>query len=129
MLRSCAWLTLTVVIALLIVGGVVGSTRGATGVLAAAAAAGVCWIGATAALLVAGFSGKSNQAVQGHLLGMLFRLGLPLACGVAFQKLGGPLADAGVFGLIVVFYLVTLVAETILSLRLLKQTRKTTPAT
>jgi hypothetical protein len=129
MLRSCAWLTLTVLIALLIVGGVVGSTRGADGILAAVVAAGVCWFGSTAALVTTGYSGRTNQAVQGHLLGMFFRLGLPLICGLAFQKVGGRLADAGVFGLIVVFYLVTLVAETILALRLIKQHRNTTPAT
>jgi hypothetical protein len=129
MLRSCAWLTLTVLVALLIVGGVAGTMRGSDAALAAAVAAGVCWFGSIAALVVTGYSGRSDHAVQGHLLGMFFRLGLPLACGLAFQKVGGTLADAGVFGLIVVFYLVTLVAETILSLRLIKQHRKTTPAT
>jgi hypothetical protein len=129
MLRSCAWLTLTVLVALLIVGGVVAATRGPNGALAAAVAAGVCWFGSTAALIITGFSGRTDQAVYGHLLGMFFRLGLPLACGLVFQKVGGTLADSGVFGLIVVFYLVTLAAETILALRLIKQHRKMTPAT
>ncbi|MGE5194166.1 MAG: hypothetical protein ACM3U2_16845, partial [Deltaproteobacteria bacterium] len=96
--------------ALLIVGGVTLGTRGLNGVFAAAAAAGVCWFGSTAALIVAGLSNRTSHAVQGHLLGMFFRLGLPLAAGIVFQKVGGPLAEAGVFGLIVIFYLITLVA-------------------
>lgn len=98
-----------------------GSTRGTNGVLAASAAAGICWFGSTVALLLAGYTSRSNQGVQGHLLGMFFRLGLPLIAGMMLQKAGGPLAEAGVFGLIVVFYLITLVAETVLSLRFIKR--------
>jgi uncharacterized membrane protein HdeD (DUF308 family) len=128
MLRSCAWLTVTVLTALLIVGGVVGPTRGLNGVIAAVVAAGLCWFGSTAALLIAGFSRHSNHAVQRHLLGMFFRLGLPLVAGVVFQKVGGTLAEAGVFGMIVIFYLISLIAETILSLQLTNRRNKTTPA-
>jgi hypothetical protein len=116
-------LTSVVLLALLVVGGVVGSTRGVDGVLAASAAAAICWFGSTMALLMAGYSSRSNQAVQGHLLGMFFRLGLPLVAGMILQKSGGPLAGAGVFGLIVVFYLITLVAETVLSLQFIKQSK------
>ena len=123
MIRSCLALTAIVLVALLLVGGVVGSTRGMNGVLAALTAAAICWLGSTVALLLAGYTSRSNQAVQGHLLGMFFRLGLPLAAGMILQKARGSLADAGVFGLIVVFYLVTLVAETLLSLRFIKRTK------
>lgn len=129
MLRSCAWLTLTVLIALPLVGGVVGATRGVSGVLAALVAAGVCWFGAMAALVVAGGAGRDGRAVQAHLKGMFFRLGLPLAAGLALQKAGGVLAEGGVFGQIVVFYLITLTAETLLSLRLIKHSRNSTHAT
>src|SRR5436190_18262854 len=117
MIRSCLALTAVVLVALLIVGGVVGSTRGMSGVLAASTAAAICWFGSTIALVLAGFLSRSNQGVQGHLLGVFFRLGLPLVTGMILQRAGGPLAEAGVFGLIVVFYLITLVAETLLSLR------------
>src|SRR5437870_31246 len=103
MLRSCVWLSLVVLVAFLIVGGAVGATRGVGGFLAAALAAGLCWFGSTVALLIAGSLG-SNRAVYGHLTGMFFRLGVPLMAGIAFQRQGGWLAEAGVFGLIVVFY-------------------------
>ena len=123
MIRSCLVLTAVVLLALLLVGGVVGNTRGMNGVLAASVAAAICWFGSTVALLLAGYTSRANQAVQGHLLGMFFRLGLPLVTGMILQKAGGPLAEAGVFRLIVVFYLVTLVAETILSLRFIKRSQ------
>ena len=124
MIRSCLALTAVVLLALLLVGAVVGNSRGSTGVMAASTAAAICWFGSTVALLMAGYSSRSNQAVHGHLLGMFFRLGLPLVAGMCLQKAGGPLADAGVFGLIVVFYLVTLVAETVLSLRFIKHSQQ-----
>ena len=89
MIRSCLVLTAVVLLALLVVGGIVGSTRGVNGVLAASTAAVICWFGSTAALLLAGYAGRSNQAVQGHLLGMFFRLGLPLGTGLMLQKVGG----------------------------------------
>ncbi len=126
MLRSCAWLTLIVIVALLVVGGAVLATRGLNAAYAAVVAAGLCWVGSTAALVIAGLASRTNHVVQGHLLGMFLRLGLPLVAGLVIQKAGGTLAEAGVFGLIVVFYLITLVAETVLSLQLIKRRRKTT---
>ena len=129
MLRNCGWLTVIVAVALLIIGGALGATRGFGASVAAVVAAGLCWIGSMAALIIAGYSSQSNRAVQGHLLGMFFRLGLPLVAGVLLQKAGGRLADAGVFGLILIFYLVTLPAETILSLQFVRRRQKTTPTT
>jgi hypothetical protein len=117
MIRSCLALTAVVLLALLVVGGVVGSTRGMNGVLAASTAAAICWFGSTIALLLAGRLSRTNHAVQGHLLGMFFRLGLPLIAGIVVQEQGGWMAEAGLFGMIVIFYLITLVVETLLSLR------------
>jgi hypothetical protein len=122
------WLTLVVLISLLSVCAAVAGSRGINGILAASIAAGLCWFGSIAALVVAGNYSRSNRAVQGHLLGMFSRLGLPLIVGIIFQEQGGWLADAGVFGLIVVFYLITLVAETSLSLRFVNHSKSSTQA-
>lgn len=118
--RSCLWLTSIIVAALLVVGGVSFALRGPMGLAAAAAAAGICWSGATAALVLTALLGRSNRAMYGHLLGMFFRLGVPLVAGLILQRQAGALADAGVFGLIVIFYLVALTAETLLSLKYVK---------
>lgn len=123
MIRSCLALTAVVLLALLVVGGIVAGTRGMNGVLAASVAAAICWLGSIIALLLSGYTSRSNQAVQGHLLGMFFRLGLPLGIGTIIQDAGGLLAEAGVLGLIVVFYLVTLVTETFLSLQFIRHSK------
>ena len=60
-----------------------------------------------------------KRAVAGVLLGMLFRMGVPLGTGIFLHRQGGPLAKAGVFGMILGFYLLTLLVETLLALRLL----------
>jgi hypothetical protein len=88
------------------------------GLWAAVVAGGICWLGAMAALLLVGLMRGGPQVVHGTLLGMLFRMGLPLAAGLLLTVRGGPLADAGVFGMIVVYYLIGLLVETLLSVSL-----------
>jgi len=96
------------------------SQHGQTGLIAAAIAGAICWAGAMFALVLIGmFRTSQNHVVSATLLGMLFRMGLPLVTGLIITRNGGPLADAGLFGMILVFYLVGLVVETILSVRIL----------
>jgi len=118
-LRFCAWLTLAVLVFSVPIAWVADARHGSWGLAATAVAGGVCWLGAVLALWITWqFSGAGPVAVQGVLLGMLFRMGLPLAAGVALTTSGGALAQAGVFGLILAFYLLTLPLETWLSVRL-----------
>jgi hypothetical protein len=56
--------------------------------------------------------------VPGLLVGMLFRLGLPLAAIVLLPKMDGPLAVRGIATTILGVYLVTLVLETAVSVRM-----------
>ena len=50
------------------------------------------------------------------LVGMMIRMGIPLAAALTVYFRGGPLADAGFLYYLVVFYPVTLTAETLLFL-------------
>lgn len=96
--------------------------HGQSGMFAVALAAVVCGgSGLIALILSSVFAGAPNGAVVGLLFGMLFRMGVPLVAGTILAGRGGPLAEAGVFGWIVVFYLITLLTETLLSLQLMKQ--------
>ena len=95
-------------------------SHGWDGVAAGGVAAGCCWFGAIAALVLGGILARRGNAAHGVLLGMLFRLGIPLAVGIVLDRRGGPLAEAGVFGMILIYYFVTLVAETALSLKLIQ---------
>jgi hypothetical protein len=97
---------------------------GYRGVAAALVAAATCWAGAAAALILGGVLQSTKNAVHGILLGMVFRMGVPLAVGLVLHRWEGPLAEAGVFGMILGFYFVTLAAETLLSLRMVASADK-----
>jgi len=81
--------------------------------LSIAAAAGmVCYISSASSLTVTFAGNRLGMPVQGLLLSMLFRMGLPLAAIIAFgsqRTLGAT---------IVVVYLLALVVETILAVRM-----------
>ena len=98
---------------------VVGYARsGLAGILAALLAGGVCCVGALAGLLMAGRLGLGAHAVTGILLGMMLRMGIPLGACLVLLALGGPLVEAGALVMILVYYLLTLLAETWFLLRL-----------
>ncbi len=126
---ACALLTISLVAAFPAVAWFGYGRHGSNGIAAAAVAAAVVWFGATAALLlVSFFRGSSEQMVSATLLGMLFRTGLPLVTGLAMNRTGGPLAEAGLFGMILIFYLVGLLVETLLSVRLLGSSQRVAKA-
>jgi hypothetical protein len=93
-------------------------------VQAAAVGAGVCWLGGTLALLSASWFRDPRQVMFHLLFGMIFRMGLPFGLGLWLKSHGGPLADAGAFGYIVGFFLLTLIAETLLAVTYLKATNR-----
>jgi len=84
----------------------------------AAAGGGVCWVAGAAALVATFFANRIGSPIQGVLAGMLFRMGLPLAAVLALPRLDERLAATGVVTTIVGVYLVALVVETLLSLKM-----------
>jgi hypothetical protein len=117
---ACALLTLSVVVAFTAVSYFAHVQFGIVGVITVGVAACVCWLGATASLVVTGLLRSTSKAVAGVLIGIALRFGLPLAVGSVLQFAGGNLAASGIFGWIVVFYLLTLTVETTLSVWLLR---------
>ena len=73
---------------------------------------------AAIALAATFFGNQFGAPVQGVLVGMLFRMGLPLAALIGLPQVGGPLATGGLGMTIVGVYLVALVIETLLALRM-----------
>lgn len=91
-----------------------GLERGFSGssLLIAAQAGILCYVAAAMSLVVTFAGNQLGMPVQGLLLGMLFRMGLPLAGIIAFgsqRTLGAT---------IVVVYLLALIIETTLALRM-----------
>lgn len=115
---SCALLAIAIVPAGLLAGRLVAGSFDSRALFAAGVAVGVCWLAGALAISATYFGNRSRLPVQGLLLGMLLRMALPLIAGIVLQQTGGPLAEAGVFSMIVGVYLWGLVVETILSLRM-----------
>jgi len=127
LIASCLWLSLALLLAFPLFAWYGFSQHGNTGLLVAAIAGGVCWLGATLALICSAMFRGQQQALNGMLLGMLFRMGLPLGTGVILSQQVGFLAEAGIFGTILVYYLLALVVETLLSLRHVEQAKQALP--
>ena len=98
-------------------------TAGTVGVLAALVACGICLFCGILALCITAISQKLNQGVQGILGAMLVRMSVPLVALLALPKIGGPLVAAGITGMLMAYYLVTLAVETWLSLRFVPNTK------
>ena len=89
---------------------------GTSGVVAAIAAALVCYTGAALALLLGDRFRGPDLAIVGLLVGILCRTGLPLATAGVIHLLSKTLTDAGLPIYLLVFYLFCLAVETWLSL-------------
>jgi hypothetical protein len=126
LLASCALLAAVLTVATAAAAWWGWSRAGSSGVLAAAIAGGVCWLSSALALTISFLGQRFEQPIAGILGGMIFRLGLPLATGLAISSLGGPIAAAGCFGMIVALYLVALPIETLLSLKFVPQSKSKT---
>jgi hypothetical protein len=88
--------------------------RERAGATSAAVALVTCLVSGLLALgLVRLFRGPNNVVPQ-VLLGMLPRMGIPLAVCMMVHLRGGAIADAGFVYYILAFYFVTLVVETVL---------------
>jgi len=89
---------------------------GLSGVLAATVAGGVCLLASALALWVGHVHRAPNQAFQGVLLALMLRTGIPLGFAVVAHSSAGLLTWSGLVYYLLVFYLVSLAAEVVLSL-------------
>ncbi|HJT35367.1 MAG TPA: hypothetical protein VJ783_25300 [Pirellulales bacterium] len=97
------------------------------GLQAALLAAGTCWLSATAALVLTGLLAGTPQAISGILGGTLVRLAGPLLVTVGSAVSRSPLASAGLFGYLVVFFFYVLIIETSLLLGLVRSSPPVVP--
>ena len=125
---ACGMLTLALLVVFPVFAWFGYSRHGMLGVQAATVAGSLCWAGGMLALLTVVVVRGSEKVLQRFLLGMFFRMGLPLVAGLDLKERGGDLAQSGVFEMILGFYLVALVVETVLSLRFVAPAGKMTEA-
>ena len=125
-LRGCCSILLSAMVLFFApVAAIAFSWHGQDALVATAVAAGVCWLGSTLALVGTAWFGRTgiNAPLYSLLFGLAFNCALPFTIGLILHRNGGPLAQAGVFGLIMVFFLWALAVETVLSLCLIKSPR------
>lgn len=117
-------LSLYMVVAL-VGGGVVAFVLyGTPGLIAAASAAFVCWAASAAALFVTYLFTGTPSAATGLLLSIGLRTGVPLAAAAILSSASPVLASGGVFGFFVIYYLLSLTAETVLSVGLINSRKR-----
>jgi hypothetical protein len=116
-LRTACLLLLTVIgVVYLVVAPLAEQRFGAFAWQSAGLAAAITGFGALAALVVGSVFRDPRSSVASVFGGMILRMGIPLAAGIYIQSRGGRLAESGFFSLVLIFYLVCLVAETLLAL-------------
>jgi hypothetical protein len=89
---------------------------GSRALAAAAVAAGLCLLGAAAAIVTTDRLRGPAAALAALWLGTILRMGVPLAAGLAIHLHGGLLAQAGLLWYLLVFYPAALIIGTIVSL-------------
>jgi hypothetical protein len=119
LIRSCAILGMTITPASLLAAVVCGGGFSAQSLFVAVIAGGVCWLAAGLALVATWFGNRFQLPVQGLLLGMFFRMGMPLIAVVALPQFGGAFASGGLTMTILAVYLIALLTETLLAVRLI----------
>lgn len=118
--RVCV-LTAILLVVLIPAGWLGYDAFGLVGLEAAVLAGLVCWIASTAALFLTAVLRGPQTGAQGILLASLFRMGLPMGFGALLMTQGGPIAAAGGLKQLLAFYLISLVAETLLAVPLVQQ--------
>ena len=99
-----------------VVAVVVGYERsGTTGVVSAAVAAATCWLASLAALLVVSMTAGTPNGLAGVFGAMGLQMGIPLAALIALPSVSPSLSKAGIAGMFLAFFLVSLIVETSLS--------------
>lgn len=117
---ACSILTAAMLPAGALAGWHAYARHSTAGLQAALLAAVTCWLSATVALVLAGLLAGTPQAISGILGGTLVRLAGPLLVVVGCAAAGSPLAAAGLFGYMAVFFLYVLLIETLLLIGLVR---------
>lgn len=95
------------------------SQHGTEGVVAAIVAVAVCWLCASAALVISGLFVGTPFALQSNLASIGLRTVLPIVIAIFLDRQVPVLSQAGVFGMMVPAYLLSLLTETLLALWLM----------
>ena len=117
---ACSVLALAIALAAALCGSIAHDRQGPVGWAAVVVAALTCGLSGVAALALAGILSGTRWGVHGILAAGFIRFFLPLLVVVASSAVQGPLSRAGLFGYMVIFFLIALVVETLLLVGVLR---------
>ena len=121
LIASLGWLAVAIVPAAFAVACLQEMAITRNAMLNAAIAASICWTGGSLALYATWLGNRLGMPVQAVLGGMFFRLGIPLVGIATAPHLQRAVGLTGLGMTILGVYLITLIAETALALRLVPQ--------
>lgn len=127
MLRPLAALTVAVAALWAALAGVAWGHSGLAGVAAASAAAGACWLGAAAGLIVT-TAARGPAVAYATLAAMGLRIVPPLVLAMFYAVRGGRLWEAGGAWYLLASYGWTLLVESLLAIRLVRRAAARTEA-
>lgn len=90
------------------------------GVVAAGVASVVCVVSAAMALFCVALTAGTPNALTGTLLSMVLRTALPFFVAIFLVQSYRPLADTGLFGMVLINYLVVLSVESAAAVRMIQ---------
>lgn len=121
MLRAAKYIAILGIFlaAVAVASGIVAARQYGNGAyLASAISALLIWSVGSLSLLIVALAPTPQARINAALLGMLIRMALPMVAIAYFSKSNHPLAAEGIVGLLVVHYLLGLIVETLLSVRM-----------
>ena len=118
--KSMVWLLLVSLGAFAACAAFAFPRHGWSGVTAAALATLIVGCSAAAALWSTGITVGTPKAMQGMFLGVFLRTVVPFLLSILMTQAFSPLADAGLFGMVLINFLVMLTVETFLVVRIVQ---------
>ena len=96
------------------------SAYGTQGILTTAIAALICFIPASLALYSVAMTAGTINALTGTLVSMVVRTAVPFFVTILLVQTVKPLADTGLFAMVLINYLAVLVVESVLAVRMIQ---------
>jgi len=124
LLGSCALLAVVIFMAALVVAAIACQGFSTESLICAFLGGGVCCVAACGGLATTYFGSRWHLPVQGILLGMLLRMGLPLAVLIALNQTAASSPVRGIGPTILGVYLIALTLETVLAVRIVMPAAK-----
>lgn len=114
------WLLLVACLLLIALGCFAYPRHGMMGLATAVVSVLVCLVPSGGALFLTGLTAGTSNAINGIFLGVFLRTAIPFLLSILLTQAISPLADAGLFGMVLINFLVMLTVETVLVVRIVQ---------